>query len=469
MRAGTTMDLMQVHNLLDLDTHARTLRDWKTPDRIRYLGITHYHAGAHADLERLLKTREWDFAQFNYSLAEPEAEARLLPACAELGVAVIVNRPFAEGALFRRVKGRELPPWAAEIDCASWAQFFLKWIVSHPAVTCAIPGTSRVAHLEDNLKAATGRLAGRGNAQAHGGIPAGLGARGLQNSRRISSYSASRSRVIRAVSKSGEAPPKSVARSAFLGQAASMSTESAATGVAGRMGLAPAFSGLRTLAATGRVLALLALAGALTLASGCAMVQMGYTHLDTLAAWKADEYFDLDPAAEAGVSRPLRAPARVAPPRAAAGVRRVPDRDEVQAVETAGARGRRLDHRGSQVTLPRDGTPRRAGRRGAPCHAAPGAARGGAEAMGRRQPPVQPRIPPEGGSRGAQARARRARARRDTQVDEPSYAGAGARHRRAVGPDAGDQPAAARGPDTAPARVPAAARALVRAAIFSRA
>jgi aryl-alcohol dehydrogenase-like predicted oxidoreductase len=158
MRAGTTMDLMQVHNLLDLDTHARTLRDWNTAGRIRYLGITHYHAGAHAELERLLKTREWDFAQFNYSLAEPEAEARLLPACAELGVAVIVNRPFAEGALFRRIKGRELPAWAADIDCASWAQFFLKWIVSHPAVTCAIPGTSRVAHLEDNLKAATGRL-----------------------------------------------------------------------------------------------------------------------------------------------------------------------------------------------------------------------------------------------------------------------------------------------------------------------
>ena len=157
MRAGS-MDLMQVHNLLDLDTHTKTLREWKAAGRIRYLGITHYHAGAHADLERLLRTREWDFAQFNYSLAEPEADARLLPACAELGVAVIVNRPFAEGALFRQVKGRQLPAWAAEIDCASWAQFFLKWIISHPAVTCAIPGTSRVAHLEDNLKAGAGRL-----------------------------------------------------------------------------------------------------------------------------------------------------------------------------------------------------------------------------------------------------------------------------------------------------------------------
>jgi aryl-alcohol dehydrogenase-like predicted oxidoreductase len=157
MRAGT-MDLMQVHNLLDLETHAKTLRDWKAAGRVRYIGITHYHAEAHADLERLLKTREWDFAQFNYSLAEPEAEARLLPACAELGVAVVVNRPFAEGALFRRVRGRQLPPWAAELDCASWAQFFLKWILSHPAVTCAIPGTSRVAHLEDNLRAGAGRM-----------------------------------------------------------------------------------------------------------------------------------------------------------------------------------------------------------------------------------------------------------------------------------------------------------------------
>jgi len=157
MRAGK-MDLMQVHNLLDLDTHARTLREWKAAGRIRYVGITHYHAGAHADLERLVRTREWDFAQFNYSLAEPEAETRLLPACAEMCVPVIVNRPFAEGSLFRRVKGKDLPSWVAEIDCASWAQFFLKWIISHPAVTCAIPGTSRVAHLEDNLKAGVGRL-----------------------------------------------------------------------------------------------------------------------------------------------------------------------------------------------------------------------------------------------------------------------------------------------------------------------
>jgi len=157
MRAGR-MDLMQVHNLLDVDVHAKTLREWQAAGRIRYLGITHYHAGAHEDLARLLRSREWDFAQFNYSMAEREAEARLLPLCAESGVAVIVNRPFAEGALFRRVKGKELPPWAAELDCASWAQFFLKWILSHPAVTCAIPGTRRVAHLQDNMRAGLGRL-----------------------------------------------------------------------------------------------------------------------------------------------------------------------------------------------------------------------------------------------------------------------------------------------------------------------
>ncbi|MBI1966260.1 MAG: aldo/keto reductase [Betaproteobacteria bacterium] len=152
------MDLMQVHNLLDVAVHQKTLREWKAAGRIRYLGITHYHAGAHEELGRLLETREWDFAQFNYSMAEREAEARLLPLCAELGVAVIINRPFAEGALFRRVKGREPPPWCAEFDCASWAQFFLKWILSHPAVTCAIPGTGRAAHLRDNLQAGLGRL-----------------------------------------------------------------------------------------------------------------------------------------------------------------------------------------------------------------------------------------------------------------------------------------------------------------------
>jgi diketogulonate reductase-like aldo/keto reductase len=152
------MDLMQVHNLQDVSVHAKTLREWKDAGRIRYVGITHYHSGAYSELERLVKPREWDFAQFNYSMAEREAEVRLLPACAEAGVAVIANRPFSTGALFPRVKGKALPAWAAEFDCASWAQFFLKYILSHPAITCAIPGTSRVAHLKDNLQGGIGRL-----------------------------------------------------------------------------------------------------------------------------------------------------------------------------------------------------------------------------------------------------------------------------------------------------------------------
>ena len=157
MRAGR-MDLMQVHNLQDVAVHAKTLREWKDAGRIRYAGITHYHSGSYPELERLVKTRAWDFVQFNYSMAEREAEDRLLPLCAESGVAVLVNRPFSQGSLFPRVKGKALPAWAAEFDCASWAQFFLKYLLSHPAVTCVIPGTRRVDHLKDNLQAGRGRL-----------------------------------------------------------------------------------------------------------------------------------------------------------------------------------------------------------------------------------------------------------------------------------------------------------------------
>ncbi len=152
------MDLMQIHNLLDLDVHTRTLREWKASGKIRYMGITHYHEGAHAELERLIKTNTYDTVQFNYSMAEREAEARLLPACLEAGVAVIINRPFAQANLFGRVKGKPLPAWAAQFDCNSWAQFFLKYLLGHPAVTCVIPGTRRVAHLTDNLQAGMGRL-----------------------------------------------------------------------------------------------------------------------------------------------------------------------------------------------------------------------------------------------------------------------------------------------------------------------
>jgi len=152
------MDLMQVHNLKDLAVHTKTLREWKSAGRIRYIGITHYHDGAHAELEKIVRTREWDFVQFNYSMAEREAETRLLPACLDSGTAVIVNRPFSQGSLFPGVKGKPLPGWAAEFDCASWAQFFLKYLLAHPAVTCVIPGTNRADHMKDNAKAGMGRL-----------------------------------------------------------------------------------------------------------------------------------------------------------------------------------------------------------------------------------------------------------------------------------------------------------------------
>jgi len=157
MRAGR-MDLMQVHNLLDVEAHTRTLREWKAAKRVRYIGITHYTSSAYAEVERWLKTKQYDFLQINYSIAEPESEQRLLPLARQLGVAVVANRPFAEGAMFRRVRGKPLPAWAAELGIASWAQYFLKWIVSHPAVTCAIPGTGKPEHMKDNLAAGLGPM-----------------------------------------------------------------------------------------------------------------------------------------------------------------------------------------------------------------------------------------------------------------------------------------------------------------------
>lgn len=152
------LDLMQVHNLVDARTHLATLREWKKAGRVRYVGVTHYHAGAHADLEKFIKPGDLDFVQLNYSLAEPQADRRLLAVAADSRTAVIVNRPFAEGAMFGRVKGKPLPEWAREIGCASWAQFFLKWILGHPAVTCTIPGTRNARHVADNLGAASGPL-----------------------------------------------------------------------------------------------------------------------------------------------------------------------------------------------------------------------------------------------------------------------------------------------------------------------
>lgn len=152
------LDLMQVHNLVDVDTHLATLRQWKRESRIRYLGVTHYHAGAHDSLAKVIAKGDIDFVQINYSLAEPQAETRLLQVAADTRTAVIVNRPFAEGAMFSRVKGKPVPDFAKALECSSWAQLFLKWIVGNPAVTCAIPGTRNPAHVRDNLGAARGPL-----------------------------------------------------------------------------------------------------------------------------------------------------------------------------------------------------------------------------------------------------------------------------------------------------------------------
>jgi diketogulonate reductase-like aldo/keto reductase len=155
------VDLMQIHNLEDWSTHLRTLREWKAAGRVRYLGITHYTVSAYDELERVLRGERLDFVQVNYSLGERDAERRILPLAQERGVAVIANRPFAEGGMFSRVRGKPVPPWVAEIDCESWAQVFLKWILGHPAVTCVIPGTGKPEHLADNMKAGTGRLPDR--------------------------------------------------------------------------------------------------------------------------------------------------------------------------------------------------------------------------------------------------------------------------------------------------------------------
>ena len=152
------MDLMQVHNLVDVATHTKTLQEWKQQGRVRYIGITHYTSSAYGDVERTLKAAPYDFLQINYSLAERDAEKRLLPFAAERKVNVIINRPFAGAALFGRTKGKPLPPWAAELGITSWAQYFLKWVVSHPAVTCAIPGTARPDHMRDNLAGGQGPM-----------------------------------------------------------------------------------------------------------------------------------------------------------------------------------------------------------------------------------------------------------------------------------------------------------------------
>jgi diketogulonate reductase-like aldo/keto reductase len=152
------IDLMQVHNLVDVETQMASLRQWKAKGRIRYTGITHSEARGFYEVERIMRSQKPDFVQINYSLMEPGAAQRILPLAQELRMAVIINRPFGGGGLFGRVSAKSLPPWAAEIDCRSWAQFFLKWIVAHPAVTCVIPATNNPRHMEDNMAAGIGRL-----------------------------------------------------------------------------------------------------------------------------------------------------------------------------------------------------------------------------------------------------------------------------------------------------------------------
>jgi len=152
------IDLMQVHNLVDVHTHLATLREWKEQGRIPYIGITHYESGAFGEVEKVLRSEKLDFLQINYSIMEREAEQRILPLAQDRQVAVIINRPFGGGDLFSRVRSRPLPDWAAEFDCRSWAQFFLKWIVAHSAVTCAIAATDKPLHLGDNMQGGVGRL-----------------------------------------------------------------------------------------------------------------------------------------------------------------------------------------------------------------------------------------------------------------------------------------------------------------------
>ncbi len=159
LRTGPRIELMQVHNLVDWRTQLATLRAWKAEGRVRYLGVTHYQASAHDELEAVMRAEALDFVQLNYALNDRAAERRLLPLAAERGIAIIVNQPFGGGGLIRQMMRKPLPGWAAEIGCTSWAQILLKFALSHPAVTCVIPGTGRPDHARDNVRAGFGATA----------------------------------------------------------------------------------------------------------------------------------------------------------------------------------------------------------------------------------------------------------------------------------------------------------------------
>lgn len=152
------VDLLQVHNLQDWETHLATLRDLKAAGKIRYIGITHYSTSSFGQMERLLRTEKLDFIQLPYSAARREAEERLLPAAAETGTAVLVMRPFEEGELLRAVRGKALPPWSKELGASAWSQVFLKLILAHPAITAVLPATANPKHLAENVAAGLGPL-----------------------------------------------------------------------------------------------------------------------------------------------------------------------------------------------------------------------------------------------------------------------------------------------------------------------
>lgn len=152
------MDLMQIHNLVDWQTHLKTLSQWKEEGKIRYIGVTHYQSSQHNALEQIIKTEKLDFVQFNYSIRERNAEKSLLPTCMDRGVAVIISEPLEKGKLFRDVKGKQVPDWAVEQGIATWTQFFLKFILSHHGVTCVIPATASPEHMLENLQAGNGAL-----------------------------------------------------------------------------------------------------------------------------------------------------------------------------------------------------------------------------------------------------------------------------------------------------------------------
>jgi diketogulonate reductase-like aldo/keto reductase len=147
------LDLMQIHNLVDWRTHLATLRLWKEEGRIRYLGITHYSSSAYGEMEKIMRAETLDFVQLNYSLDDHDAERRLLPLAGERGIAVLANLPFGQGSLFRRLRGKPVPPWMQEAGCKAWSQVLLKFTLSHPAVTCVIPGTANPDHMAENCRA----------------------------------------------------------------------------------------------------------------------------------------------------------------------------------------------------------------------------------------------------------------------------------------------------------------------------